>query len=124
MIENENVEKLNQKNLALTLLVFFSERDDSSKPCPENTSSFPSVITFSWFDSLAWTGYKRTIVDDDLWQLNPRDQSATTAPIFDANWGPKLKAANLTSREKTVVEEVTIETGKKKTPKESKKTLN
>jgi len=95
------------------------ERDESGKPCPENTSSFPSIITFSWFDSLAWTGYKRTIVDDDLWQLNPRDQSATAAPIFDANWGPKLKAANLNSREKVEEKEVAIETGKKKTPKES-----
>ena len=52
-------------------------------------------------------------MDDDLWQLNPRDQSATVAPIFDANWGPKLKAANLNSREKVVEKEVVIETGKK-----------
>eukprot|EP00090_Calanus_glacialis_P002437 TRINITY_DN11824_c0_g1_i1.p1 TRINITY_DN11824_c0_g1~~TRINITY_DN11824_c0_g1_i1.p1 ORF type:complete len:1639 (-),score=332.95 TRINITY_DN11824_c0_g1_i1:544-5460(-) len=93
--------------------------DDSTIPCPETTSSFPSIITFSWFDSLAWTGYKRTILDADLWELNPRDQSATVAPVFDNNWGPKLKAANLTSRGKVDGGEVVIETGKKKSPKES-----
>eukprot|EP00092_Neocalanus_flemingeri_P004166 GFUD01004481.1.p1 GENE.GFUD01004481.1~~GFUD01004481.1.p1 ORF type:complete len:1636 (+),score=378.79 GFUD01004481.1:74-4981(+) len=99
--------------------------DDSSLPCPETTSSFPSIITFSWFDSLAWTGYKRTILDADLWDLNPRDQSATVAPIFDSNWGPKLIAANLTSREKVDAsfsvggEKVVIETGNKKSKKES-----
>lgn len=99
--------------------------DDSTTPCPETTSSFPSIITFSWFDSLAWTGYKRAIVDADLWELNPRDQSATVAPIFDKNWGPKLKAANLTSREKSDAgykvanEEVTVESAKKKSPKET-----
>lgn len=92
--------------------------DDSVLPCPETTSSFPSIITFSWFDTLAWTGYKRTILDADLWELNPRDQSATVSPIFDTNWGPKLKAANLTSRGKPDSGEVEIETGKK-SPKES-----
>jgi len=100
-------------------------QDDSSLPCPETTSSFPSIITFSWFDSLAWTGYKRSILDSDLWDLNPRDQSATVAPMFDKNWGPMLKSANLTSREKVDASfsveggEVVLETGKKKSPQES-----
>ena len=98
---------------------------DSPNPCPETNSSFPSRITFSWFNSLAWTGYKRAILDTDLWDLNPRDKSATVAPIFDRNWAPKLKAAKLSSRKTDTVEadvdgkeKVVVKTGSK-SPKEN-----
>ena len=98
---------------------------DSTNPCPETSSSFPSRITFSWFNSLAWTGYKRAILDTDLWDLNPRDKSATVAPIFDKNWAPKLKAANLSSRKNESIEvdtdgkeKVVVKTGGK-SPKEN-----
>merc|ERR1711974_159237 len=73
--------------------------EGSGPPSPETSSPFPSIITFSWFDSLASTGYKRSLTTSDLWQLNPRDQSATVAPIFNKNWQPMMQAANLTSRE-------------------------
>lgn len=49
--------------------------------------------------SLAYTGFKRAIQSSDLWQLNPRDQSATVAPVFTSNWEPRLQQARLTSRE-------------------------
>ena len=98
---------------------------DSQNPCPETSSSFPSRITFSWFNSLAWTGYKRAILDTDLWDLNPRDRSATVAPIFDKNWAPNLKAANLSSRKSETIEadldgkeKVVVKTGGK-SPKEN-----
>ena len=102
------------------------DHKDSPNQCPETSSSFPSVITFSWFDSLAWTGYKRAIMEPDLWDLNPRDQSANVAPIFDRNWAPRLQAANLQSRadkkeNKSTTqdsEKVEIQTGKK-SPRES-----
>ena len=102
------------------------DNKDSPNQCPETSSSFPSVITFSWFDSLAWTGYKRAIMEPDLWDLNPRDQSANVAPIFDRNWAPRLQAANLQSRADKKEnkctsqdsEKVEIQTGKK-SPRES-----
>ena len=97
------------------------DASDTQFPCPETNSSFPSIITFSWFDSLAWTGYKRAILESDLWDLNPRDQSATVAPQFDKNWAPLLKAANLQSRsdkkeslnKSQDSEKVIVQTGKK-----------
>ena len=78
---------------------FLAATEGSGPPSPETSSPFPSIITFSWFDSLASTGYKRALTTSDLWQLNPRDQSATVAPIFNKNWQPMMQAANLTSRE-------------------------
>ena len=107
--------------------LLISDTQDSAHPCPETNSSFPSVITFSWFDSLAWTGYKRAILEADLWDLNPRDQSANVAPRFGQNWAPLLKAANLQGRAEkkensTVFNnesgKVSIQTGKK-SPRES-----
>ena len=86
-----------RQNHALTQLIAATE--GSGPPSPETSSPFPSIITFSWFDSLASTGYKRALTTYDLWQLNPRDQSATVAPIFNKNWQPMMQAANLTSRE-------------------------
>ena len=73
--------------------------EGSGPPSPETSSPFASIITFSWFDSLATTGFKRALTTSDLWQLNPRDQSATVAPIFNRNWQPMMQAANLSSRE-------------------------
>lgn len=109
----------------LAILCCAAGSGDSAVPCPETAASFPSVITFSWFDSLAWTGYKRALLAGDLWDLNPRDKSSTCAPKFEANWGPKLRAANLASREREAAnfsagsEKVVVETAKKKTSRES-----
>ena len=55
-------------------------------------------------------------MDEDLWQLNPRDKSATVVKIFYDYWGPKLKAANLTCRKTVVTKERTT---KKEIQKES-----
>ena len=75
-----------------------ADTDGSRHPCPESDSSFPSVITFSWFNSLAWTGYRRALLETDLWQLSGRDQSANVVARFDTHWQPRLKAANLQAR--------------------------
>ena len=83
----------------MSLQLFFAATEGSGPPSPETCSPFPSIITFSWFDSLATLGFKRALTTSDLWQLNPRDQSATVAPIFNKNWQPMMQAAHLESRE-------------------------
>jgi len=103
--------------------------DASTNPCPEPTATFPSVLVFGWFNSLCWTGYKRSIVHDDLWDLNPRDASATVVPKFNSNWLPRLQAANLTKKVSDQEasfnaedETVVVEPGKK--GKSAKETLS
>ncbi|CAG9578809.1 unnamed protein product [Danaus chrysippus] len=54
--------------------------------CPENASGFPSRLTFSWFDPLALTGFRRSLVESDLWALNPQDSSKEVVPKFDKFW--------------------------------------
>lgn len=59
--------------------------------CPENASGFPSRLTFSWFDPLAITGFRRSLTEDDLWALNPQDSSKEVVPKFDKFWEKSLK---------------------------------
>nr|QCO93576.1 ATP-binding cassette subfamily C member 5 [Chilo suppressalis] len=59
--------------------------------CPENASGFPSRLTFSWFDPLALTGFRRNLTENDLWALNPQDSSREVVPRFDKFWERSLK---------------------------------
>ncbi|XP_039751039.1 multidrug resistance-associated protein 1 isoform X3 [Pararge aegeria] len=59
--------------------------------CPESASGFPSRLTFSWFDPLALTGFRRSLTESDLWALNPPDSSKEVVPKFDKFWERTLK---------------------------------
>ncbi|OXA41467.1 Canalicular multispecific organic anion transporter 2 [Folsomia candida] len=62
-------------------------------PCPEKESSFISKITYSWFDSIAWTGYKRPLNFEDLWDLNKDDRADEQVPIFMKYWDAAVETA-------------------------------
>lgn len=55
-------------------------------PCPENHSSYLSKLVFFWFESLAWKGWRKPLVYEDLWELNEEDLSKVQYPIFAKNW--------------------------------------
>ncbi|XP_045495077.1 multidrug resistance-associated protein 1 isoform X2 [Colias croceus] len=59
--------------------------------CPESASGFPSRLTFSWFDPLALTGFRRSLTESDLWALNPEDSSKEVVPRFDKFWERTLR---------------------------------
>ncbi|XP_067676731.1 multidrug resistance-associated protein 1-like isoform X1 [Haliotis asinina] len=62
-----------------------------NRPCPEVTASFPSRFVYWWITKLVIIGYKRGIVEEDLWDLNPRDQSQTLVPPFEKEWSEEVK---------------------------------
>jgi ABC-type multidrug transport system fused ATPase/permease subunit len=45
-------------------------------PAREPTASVFSLATFSWVDSIVWTGYKKTYEMKDVWNLAPSDKAA------------------------------------------------
>lgn len=53
-------------------------------------ASYPSRVLFSWFDSLAWTGYRRPLETKDLWNMNYEDSSREVVPVFDKHWERSL----------------------------------
>ncbi|KAJ8721589.1 hypothetical protein PYW07_002364 [Mythimna separata] len=58
---------------------------------PENKAGFPSRLTFSWFDSLALTGFRRSLNIEDLWPLNPQLSSKEAVPRFEKFWHRSLR---------------------------------
>ncbi|CAG2053140.1 unnamed protein product [Timema podura] len=55
-------------------------------PCPEQGASFLSKLFFSWFDALAWKGFRKPLETSDLWNMNPEDTSSEIVPMFDKYW--------------------------------------
>ncbi|CAD5115099.1 DgyrCDS4110 [Dimorphilus gyrociliatus] len=64
------------------------------KVSPETEASFPSYLTFWWMNRLIITGYKKTLEEDDLFELHPRDQSKNVAPVFKKAWASELRRCN------------------------------
>lgn len=56
------------------------------RECPENGASFLSKLLFSWFDPLAYRGFRKPLETADLWTLNYEDRTDQVVPKFDKHW--------------------------------------
>uniref|UniRef100_A0A1Q3FWR2 ABC-type glutathione-S-conjugate transporter n=2 Tax=Culex tarsalis TaxID=7177 RepID=A0A1Q3FWR2_CULTA len=63
----------------------------TDKDCPELSATFPSRLVFGWFDRLAWTGFKKPLENDDLWNMKPEDASKEVSPLFMKYWNETLE---------------------------------
>jgi len=52
-----------------------------------------SRILFSWFDPLAWKGFRHPLEVKDLWDMNPEDMCKEVAPQFINSWEKAVKKA-------------------------------
>uniref|UniRef100_H2Z8F9 Uncharacterized protein n=1 Tax=Ciona savignyi TaxID=51511 RepID=H2Z8F9_CIOSA len=73
------------------VLCFFADNMPAFKPkqnaeSPEVAATFLSKISFWWFTRMVVMGYKRPIINDDLWKLNEDDESKNIAKSFLKNW--------------------------------------
>ncbi|XP_026315311.1 multidrug resistance-associated protein 1-like isoform X2 [Hyposmocoma kahamanoa] len=75
-------------------------------PCPESASGFPSRLTFSWFDPLAITGFRRSLTESDLWALNPPDSSKEVVPRFEKYWHSTLEKREATNSKKATYSQI------------------
>ena len=57
----------------------------SDNACPKSGASFASKLTFAWITGLLWTGMKRPLKQDDLWQMDPNLSSEEVCFEFDQN---------------------------------------
>ncbi|XP_063286386.1 multidrug resistance-associated protein 1-like [Pelobates fuscus] len=64
----------------------FSERVNDPNPCPEESASFLSKITFWWISGMMIKGYKRPLETKDLWSMNKEDKSVEVVPVLAKNW--------------------------------------
>ncbi|KAF1915468.1 ATP-dependent bile acid permease-like protein [Ampelomyces quisqualis] len=51
-------------------------------PAKEPIASVFSLATFSWVDSIVWTGYKKTYELTDVWNLAPADKAAAVISSY------------------------------------------
>lgn len=69
----------------ITICFFFKN------PSPEEQASFLSHLLFTWFDKLAWKGFKKPLEQKDLWDMNPEDSSRELVPKFEKYWQKSLQ---------------------------------
>ncbi len=64
------------------------------KICPKETASFPSKLSFWWFNSLAFLGFRRPLTVDDLWQIRRVDRATSLFARFNTFWRHKSFTGN------------------------------
>ncbi|XP_063922509.1 multidrug resistance-associated protein 1 isoform X6 [Zophobas morio] len=77
-----------------------SEYPKLQHPCPEENSSFLSRLLFSWFDPLAWRGFRRPLVDSDLWDMKHEDSAREVVPMFEKHWRKVLQKSESSTKKK------------------------
>ncbi|XP_055346866.1 LOW QUALITY PROTEIN: multidrug resistance-associated protein 1-like [Paramacrobiotus metropolitanus] len=58
---------------------------------PEYHSSFPSRLLFSWFSGLVYKGWRRPLIQSDLWELDTPDKTAVTVRKFEEHWKQEVE---------------------------------
>lgn len=76
-----------------------------NKPSPEPYSGFLQTILFTWFDPMAFTGYRRSLEVPDIWDINPADTSAELVPSFDEYWRRNVEKNEKSRSKKKKVDE-------------------
>ncbi|XP_034237463.1 multidrug resistance-associated protein 1-like [Thrips palmi] len=82
------------------LLNCFVDQEPTSSPfakledrCPEFDSSFMGKLFFTWYDKMAWRGFRTTLEQKDMWDLNPPDTSKGVVPLFYKHWDKQKRKA-------------------------------
>ncbi|CAL1537561.1 unnamed protein product [Lymnaea stagnalis] len=67
----------------------------SGSPSLELTASIPSMFSFWWTNKLIWTGYKKTLTENDVQDLHPEDVSSYQVPKFEKAWRKEVEKCDL-----------------------------
>lgn len=82
--------------IALILSAFADvprEVEDLVKKNPEVGAAFLSRITFNWFNSMVLNGFKRPLVQKDMWELSEAESTLQISQRFQQTMQTELKAA-------------------------------
>lgn len=69
-------------------------------PSPEVTASFPNRLTFQWINALVLRAYRKGLLEEDLFDLHPRDKSSLIVPKFQDAWDKEIRKANFINRQR------------------------
>ncbi|RNA33218.1 multidrug resistance-associated 1 isoform X1 [Brachionus plicatilis] len=62
------------------------EKNLNSKIYPESNSSLLSWLTFSWISKLIYIGYKKSITENHVWELDDENRTKDLGEELEAEW--------------------------------------
>lgn len=66
------------------------EDDEDAYECPIAYADIFSYLTFSWMTPMMKHGYKKFLMEDDLWDLRKEDTAAVAGDNFASAWNKQL----------------------------------
>uniref|UniRef100_A0A8C2I0L7 Uncharacterized protein n=1 Tax=Cyprinus carpio TaxID=7962 RepID=A0A8C2I0L7_CYPCA len=85
---------LTAPHLPVLECIFVKFTVSNSLQNPEAKATFLSRITFNWFNSMVIKGFKRPLVQEDMWDLNEKDSTQTICQEFEDIMTKELKKAH------------------------------
>lgn len=81
-----------------------------ANPSPELSVGAVIKLFYFWFDPTAWKGYRRPLVETDIYDINPENASSELVPKFERNFQRSVKKSQVKkekeqSKNKAVVRE-------------------
>uniref|UniRef100_A0A8B9G511 Canalicular multispecific organic anion transporter 1 n=1 Tax=Amazona collaria TaxID=241587 RepID=A0A8B9G511_9PSIT len=64
-----------------------------SRSNPEVTASFLSSITFEWYSSMVFKGYRKPLEIEDIWELKAEDKMQSIYTVFEKNMKTAVRKA-------------------------------
>lgn len=104
----------------MVILSCFADKEPRHSSYPKFSNPSPELrvgpiikMFFFWFDPTAWKGYRRPLVESDIYDINPENASAELVPKFDANFQRSVKKSEKkkekkSSKNNTVTQEETV----------------
>ncbi|XP_017659517.1 PREDICTED: canalicular multispecific organic anion transporter 1 [Lepidothrix coronata] len=69
------------------------ETKEIRKKNPEVTASFLSSITFEWYSSVVFKGYRKPLEIEDVWELKDKDRTQALCTAFEKNMKTAIRKA-------------------------------
>ncbi|XP_051473900.1 ATP-binding cassette sub-family C member 2 isoform X2 [Apus apus] len=71
------------------------ETKEITEKNPEVTASFLSTITFEWYTSIVFKGYRKPLEIEDIWELKSKDKTQAISTDFEKNMKTAVKKAQV-----------------------------
>ncbi|KAM6330191.1 ATP-binding cassette sub-family C member 2 [Podargus strigoides] len=69
------------------------ETKEITKKNPEVTASFLSTITFEWYTSVVFKGYRKPLEIEDVWELKAKDKTQAIYAVLEKNMKTAVQKA-------------------------------
>ncbi|OQV12310.1 Multidrug resistance-associated protein 1 [Hypsibius exemplaris] len=76
--------------------------EPETNPCPEKWASFPSALTYWWFNPMGYLGWKRPLTQKDMWDIQPRDTTGVVVEPLEKHWKEEMEKMRRSKEERTV----------------------